>query len=122
MSAARSRIMAKLIQDPAIDAIVTLGAPFAPVALEAAQMAHSDAIGVTFGINARTAELIRAGKVEWTVDVQPFLQGYEAIDLLWLYKVNGDVLGGSKAVLTGPAFVDQSNVDRIMPYVQRGTR
>lgn len=122
MSVARSRMMAKLMADPKIDVIVTLGAPFAPVAVEAVEMANSDAKVVTFDLNPRAAELIKAGKIEWAIDQQPFLQGYEAIDLLWLYNVNGDVLGGGKAVLTGPSFVGPKNIDQIMKYVQRGTR
>ncbi|WP_423823552.1 substrate-binding domain-containing protein [Salinisphaera sp. SPP-AMP-43] len=122
MSKARSRIMAKLMQDPEIDTVVTLGAPFAPVAADAVKMAHSEAKVVTFDLNPRTAKLIKQNKVAWAVDQQPYLQGYEAIDLLWLNKTNGNTLGGGNAVLTGPAFVTQKNIDRVMKYVQRGTR
>ena len=50
------------------------------------------------------------------------MQGYEAIDALWLYKTNDDVLGGGKTVLTGPAFIDSSNVAAISKYAARGTR
>ncbi|HET7313850.1 sugar ABC transporter substrate-binding protein [Salinisphaera sp.] len=122
MSQARARIMAKLMQDPKIDAIVTLGAQFAPVAVDAAKRAGSDAKIVTFDLNPRTAQLIKDGKIAWAVDQQPWLQGYEAIDLLWLNLTNGDTLGGGKAVLTGPAFVTQDNIDQIIKYVKRGTR
>lgn len=122
MSKARSRIMAKLMQDPQIDTVVTLGAPFAPVAVDAAKRAHSKAKIVTFDLNPRTAKLVKDGKVEWAVDQQPWLQGYEAVDLLWLNITNGDTLGGGNAVLTGPAFVTQDNIDKVMKYVERGTR
>ncbi len=122
MSKARSRIMAKLMQDPQIDTVVTLGAPFAPVAVDAAKKAHSKADVVTFDLNPRTAKLVKEGKVKWAVDQQPWLQGYEAVDLLYLNLTNGDTLGGGNAVLTGPAFVTQDNIDKVMKYVERGTR
>jgi simple sugar transport system substrate-binding protein len=60
--------------------------------------------------------------VQWAVDQQPYLQGYESVDGLWLYLTNGNVLGGGQVVLTGPSFVDASNVDKVAQYAQRGTR
>jgi hypothetical protein len=48
--------------------------------------------------------------VQRAVDQQPCLQGYEAVDALWLDLVNSDTLGGGQAVLTGPSFIDASNV------------
>ena len=56
------------------------------------------------------------------MDQQPYLQGYLSIDSLWLWKTNADVLGGGQTVLTGPAFIDSSNIARIAPYAARGTR
>ena len=61
--------------------------------------------------------------VEFAVDQQPYLQGYLAIDSLWLYKNNGDYMGGGEQpVLTGPAFVDKSNVDKVASFAAKGTR
>jgi len=122
MASAQSRIMAKLQQDPNIDYVVTLGAPFAPTAVNAVQMANSKAKVATFDLNPRAVKLIQQGKVQFAVDQQPYVEGYEAIDLLWLYKTNGDVVGGGKPVLTGPAFVDKSNVDQVAKFAKRGTR
>ncbi|MFQ6200030.1 hypothetical protein ACLMMR_38375, partial [Streptomyces sp. NPDC000405] len=31
-------------------------------------------------------------------DQDPYLQGYEAVDLLWLYRYNRDMLGGGRPV------------------------
>ena len=31
-------------------------------------------------------------------------------------------LGGGKAVLTGPSFVDKTNIDKILPFTQKNTR
>jgi len=56
------------------------------------------------------------------VDQQPYLQGYEAVDSLWLYLTDGNVIGGGQTVLTGPSFVDASNADAVAKYAARGTR
>jgi simple sugar transport system substrate-binding protein len=122
MPSVQSTITAKLQQDPAIDYIVTLGAPIALTAVESANTAGSTARIGTFDTNAQLVDAIKAGKVQWAVDQQPFLQGYLAIDSLWLYLNNGNVIGGGQPTLTGPAFIDKSNIDAIADYAKNGTR
>ena len=121
-SAMLSTMSAKLAQDKNIDAVVTLGAPVALVGVSAIQQAHSTAKLYTFDTNAAEIAAIKSGKVQWAVDQQPYLQGYEAIDSLWLFKTNANVLGGGLTVLTGPSFIDSSNIATIAPYAARGTR
>ena len=121
-SAMLSTMSAKLAQDKNIDAVITLGAPVALVAISAIQQAHSNAKLYTFDTNAAEIAKIKSGAVQWAVDQQPYLQGYEAIDSLWLFKTNADVLGGGETVLTGPSFIDASNIATIAPYAARGTR
>jgi simple sugar transport system substrate-binding protein len=121
-SAMLSTMSAKLTQDKKIDAVITLGAPVALVAINAISQAHSTAKLYTFDTNAAEIAKIKSGAVQWAVDQQPYVQGYEAIDSLWLYKNNDDVIGGGKTVLTGPAFIDASNVAAISKYAARGTR
>ena len=60
--------------------------------------------------------------MQWAVDQQPFLQGYLAVDSLWLYLNNRNTIGGGQPVLTGPAFIDTSNIDAIAEYAKNGTR
>jgi simple sugar transport system substrate-binding protein len=122
MATAQSRIVAKLQQDPTVGYVVTLGAPFAPTALTAVTMANSKAKVGTFDLTPIAVKLIQEGKLQWAVDQQPFVEGYEAIDLLWLYKINGDVVGGGGPILTGPAFVDKTNVDEVAKFAKQGTR
>jgi simple sugar transport system substrate-binding protein len=122
MASAQSRIEAKLQQDKNVDYVVTLGAPFAPTAIMAASMAGSQAKVGTFDLTPRAVTLIQQGKLQWAVDQQPFVEGYEAIDLLWLYLTNGDVVGGGQPVLTGPAFVDSSNIAEVAKFAKMGTR
>lgn len=122
MPSVQSTITAKLQQDPSIDYVMTLGAPIALAAVDAVDNAGSDARIATFDTNAALVGAINDDSVQWAVDQQPFLQGYLAIDSLWLYLNNGNVMGGGQPTLTGPAFVDKSNVDAIAEYAERGTR
>jgi simple sugar transport system substrate-binding protein len=122
MPSVLSDIQAKLAQDTDIDRVVTLGAPFALTARQAVDAAGGDAEVVTFDLNEDLVAAIQEGDVLWAVDQQPYVQGYEAIDSLWLYLTNGNVIGGGEAVLTGPSFVDETNIDTIAEYAQRGTR
>ncbi|AII08248.1 MULTISPECIES: substrate-binding domain-containing protein [Rhodococcus] len=115
-------ITAKLQQDPAIDHVVALGAPIALTAVQSVTNAASSAKIVTFDTNAALVDAIEAGDVQWAVDQQPFLQGYLAVDSLWLYLNNRNTIGGGAPTLTGPAFIDQSNIDSIAEYAKAGTR
>lgn len=117
-----STIAAKLQQDPAIDYIVTLGAPIAMATLDAIKNANSKAKVVTFDLNADAANAIKDGRIDFAVDQQPYVQGYEAVDSLWLNLTNGNDIGGGQAVLTGPSLVDRSNIDAIAGYAAKGTR
>ncbi|MFJ8006189.1 sugar ABC transporter substrate-binding protein [Streptomyces fagopyri] len=120
--ASQSSIEAKLQATKGIDAVITLGAPIAAVAVKAKADAGSKAEVDTFDLNAEVVKRLKAKEVGFAVDQQPYLQGYEAIDMLWLYKNNGDVLGGGKTVLTGPAIVTEKDAPQLEKYTARGTR
>ncbi|MFE3283878.1 substrate-binding domain-containing protein, partial [Streptomyces sp. NPDC059233] len=94
MPSVQAAIQAKLQADPSVDAIVTLGAPFAATAIKAKEAAASKAEVDTFDLNEAVARDLKSGALGFAVDQQPYLQGYEAIDLLWLYRYNANVLGG----------------------------
>ncbi len=121
-SAVLSGITAKLTQDKTIDAVLTLGAPIALIAIQAIQSAHSTAKLYTFDTNAAEIAKIKSGAVQWAVDQQPYLQGYESVDSLWLYLTNANVIGGGQTVLTGPAFIDATNVAQVAQYAAAGNR
>lgn len=110
----QSTITAKLQQDDSITHVLTLGAPFAMLALQSAEQAGSDAQVVTFDLNDEAMQAIKDGDIGWAVDQQPWLQGYMAVDSLWADVNQGMTMGGGEPVLTGPAFVDESNIDVLM--------
>ncbi|MEW2495591.1 sugar ABC transporter substrate-binding protein [Streptomyces nodosus] len=123
MPSVKSTVTAKLKQDSSIDYVVTLGAPFAMTAVQSVADAGSKAKIATFDLNKELTGAIQKGDIQFAVDQQPYLQGYLAVDSLWLYKNNGNYSGGGEQpVLTGPAFVDKSNVDSVAAFAAKGTR
>ncbi|MDX2932752.1 sugar ABC transporter substrate-binding protein [Streptomyces ipomoeae] len=123
MPSVKSTITAKLKQDSSIDEVVTLGAPIALTAVQAVAEGGGKAKVATFDLNKELVSAIEKGDIQFAVDQQPYLQGYLAVDSLWLYKTNGNFSGGGEQpVLTGPAFVDKSNVDRVAEFAAKGTR
>ncbi|MFD3624470.1 substrate-binding domain-containing protein [Streptomyces sp. NPDC058698] len=116
-------LAARLRQDPSIDEVVALGADFALSAVEAAAEAGSDAGIAAFDLNEELVDAVQGGNVQFAVDQQPYLQGYLAVDALWLYRTNGNISGGGVApVLTGPAFVTKANADSVAGFAAGGTR
>ncbi|MCD9879853.1 substrate-binding domain-containing protein [Streptomyces guryensis] len=119
----KSTITAKLKQDSSIDQVVTLGAPIALTAVQSLADAGSKAEVATFDLNKDLVAAVQKGTIEFAVGQQPYLQGYLAVDSLWLYKTNGNFSGGSTVpVLTGPAFITKDNVDAVAEFAAKGTR
>ncbi|MDK1472192.1 sugar ABC transporter substrate-binding protein [Streptomyces sp. 549] len=122
MPGVQSSLEAKLQSDRSVDAVVTLGAPFAATAVKAAGQAGSDAEVATFDLNEQVARGLADESLAFAVDQQPYLQGYQAVDLLWLYRYNNDMLGGGKPVLTGPQILRKDDAEALREYTARGTR
>lgn len=122
LTSVQSTVQAKLAQDKNIDWVMGLVAPVALTAVKSAKSAGSNAKISTFDTNAELVTAIKKGDIQWAVDQQPYLQGYMAIDALWLAKRNGSTVGGGQAVLTGPSFVDNTNVDTIADAAKKGLR
>jgi simple sugar transport system substrate-binding protein len=71
-----------------------------------------------FDLTEQTQKLLQEGNIEFTIDQQPYLQGFFPVTELFLYKVSGS--------LTGPAEVDTGlkflNKETVAPYVKTKTR
>jgi simple sugar transport system substrate-binding protein len=122
MSSVESTVTAKLQADKSADVIVGLGAPDTVTIVKAVADANSSIKVASFDLNPALAQEISDGKVLFTVDQQPWLEGYMSVDTLWQYKYGGFKLGGGQPVLTGPAIVDKSNISNVLKYVQQGIR
>jgi simple sugar transport system substrate-binding protein len=123
MKAVGAAVTARLRQDTSIDEVVMNGAAFALTAVESVDEAGSKAHVATFDLDKDLVAAVKRGDVQFAVDQQPYLQGYLAVDALWLYRTNGNVSGGGVApVLTGPAFVTKTNADSVAEFAAGGTR
>ena len=76
------------------DAVLTLAASIAVTTSRSLKWAGSAAKVTTFDTNTGLIAQIKSCDVMWAVDQQPYLQGYPAADQLWLYKTNGNIIGG----------------------------
>ncbi|MFI6098638.1 sugar ABC transporter substrate-binding protein [Lentzea sp. NPDC051213] len=117
-----ARIKAKLQSDTAVDGVLALNPQVAVNAAAAAKGASSKAQVATFDLNADVVTAIKSGEVLFAVDQQQYQQGYLPIVMLKLFRDNANTLGGGKPVLTGPGFVDKSNVDKVAEYAKNGKR
>ncbi|MEU6534088.1 substrate-binding domain-containing protein [Streptomyces sp. NPDC046928] len=123
LDAVTAAVTARLGQDPTIDEVVANGAQFALAAVRSVRDARSRARVATFDLSKDLVPAVQSGDVGFAVDQQPYLQGYLAVDALWLYRTNGNTLGGGeKPVLTGPAFVTSKNVAAVARFAGAGTR
>ncbi len=71
-----------------------------------------------FDLNPSTLQSIKAGNLDFTIDQQPYLQGFLPVFALWLYKLSGGLVAPSETN-TGLLFVTKDNVD---PYLTTQTR
>ena len=117
-----ARIKAKLQSDTAVDGVLALNPQVAVNAASAIKGAGSKAQVATFDLNADVVNSIKSGEVLFAVDQQQYQQGYLPVVMLKLFKDNANTLGGGKPVLTGPGFVDKSNVDKVAEYAKNGKR
>jgi simple sugar transport system substrate-binding protein len=71
-----------------------------------------------FDLTEQTQNLLKAGDIEFTIDQQPYLQGFLPVLQLFMYKVSG-TLSGIYEADTGLKFLDK---DTIAPYVNSKSR
>jgi simple sugar transport system substrate-binding protein len=65
-----------------------------------------------------TLQLIKSGVLDFTIDQQPYLQGFQPVMQLFLYKLSGGLMAPS-TTNTGLLFVTKDNVD---PYLSTKSR
>ncbi len=107
---------------PDLDAVLTLG-PLGTIPavqyLEEAGLAGKVMHG-TFDLGPETLDAIRAGTTMFAIDQQQYLQGYMSV--MWLYLKAKYALQPATDILTGPGFVDASNVEMIAELIEAGYR
>jgi len=118
----RSTIASKLQADKSIDAVLTLCSACGLAAVQSVHDAGSTAKVAAFGLDKETVAAIKNSSLEFSVDQQPYLQGYLAVDGLWLHKKMRGIIGGGQPVLTGPSIVTTENVAGIEQFANQGLR
>jgi simple sugar transport system substrate-binding protein len=71
-----------------------------------------------FDLTEQTQKLLSEGDIEFTIDQQPYLQGFLPVLELFMYKVSGTLTGPAE-VDTGLKFLDKETVQ---PYLKTKTR
>jgi simple sugar transport system substrate-binding protein len=71
-----------------------------------------------FDLTEQTQKLLQEGNIEFTIDQQPYLQGFLPVLELFMYKVSGTLTGPSE-VDTGLKFL---NKETVKPYVSSKSR
>lgn len=122
-TAVAEAIKAALLKDSTIDGVMAIGAGDANSAANAiAQAGVGDKVKLaSFDMDETGLQRIKDGTQMFSVDQQPYLQGYLAVSLLNGY-VNYGVDLPTRPVLTGPGIVDASNVDATLRGAAAGAR
>lgn len=108
----KARTAAALQADQSIDAVIALD----PNVCESAAASIAE-VGAKvhlscFDLSPGILKLIKEKTVAFTIDQQPYLQGYMPLIVLHLYHTYG--LLPASDVLSGPGFVDATNADLVM--------
>ncbi|MGQ9625644.1 MAG: sugar ABC transporter substrate-binding protein [Anaerolineae bacterium] len=107
---------------PDTDAVLTLGplGTIPAVQFLKEQGLAGKVLHGTFDLGPETLDAIRAGTTLFAIDQQQYLQGYMSV--MWLYLKAKYALQPANDILTGPGFVDASNVEKIAELIEAGYR
>jgi simple sugar transport system substrate-binding protein len=116
--------LAQLVATGDVDGIVTLGpagAIPALAALNAGGLAKRVKLA-TFDLSPEVLSAVRAGRMLFAVDQQPYLQGYLPIILLAEQIKHGIFPAKGELVRTGPHFVTKATADQAKQLSAQGIR
>ncbi|HMK98301.1 MAG TPA: substrate-binding domain-containing protein [Acidimicrobiales bacterium] len=111
------QVTAYLQAHPGVQAVMTLNTAIG----DALVATNPKAKVATFDLDATVETDIKAGKMDFAVDQQQYLQGYLPVVFLYLYnKHHGNAVGGGSTVASGPLLVDQSNIANVAAAIAAG--
>jgi len=121
-SAVTQAIKGGLIQDPSVDALITIGTTDADSAAAGiSQAGTADRVKLSsFDVSAASLDRIKAGTQVFAIDQQPFAQGYYAVSTAFQLAAYGIAL--PENLLTGPALIDSDNIDLALKGTELGVR
>lgn len=104
----KTRTAAALQADESIDSLLATGPHVCEAAAEAVEEVGAEIHLSCFDMTPGVINLIKAGKVQYTIDQQQYLQGYMPVVVLHLFNSHAGMLPGA-SIPSGPGFVDASN-------------
>ncbi|MFI7061334.1 sugar ABC transporter substrate-binding protein [Kribbella sp. NPDC050124] len=116
-------VKAALLKDDTIDGVVTIStqdADSAASGIDQAGLGQRVKLG-TFDMDESQLNRIKAGKQLFSIDQQPYLQGYLAVSMANGYLKYGLELP-QRPLLTGPAIISADNVDSAIAGAKAGVR
>lgn len=122
-SAVTQAIKGALLADTSIDALITIGTTDSDSAAAAIEQAGSaDAVQLaTFDVSTTGLDRIKSGAQLFSIDQQPYAQGYYAVSNAFQLAAYGIYLPQSP-LLTGPALITADNVDLAINGTELGVR
>ncbi len=109
----KTRTAAALTADPSIDGVLAVGPHVCEAAADAIDEVGAELHLACFDLTPGVIGLIEAGKVQYTIDQQQYLQGYMPVIVLHLYNNYAGMLPGTN-IPSGPGFVDASNAAGVL--------
>jgi simple sugar transport system substrate-binding protein len=76
----------------------------------------------TFDLGPDVLNAVKAGKIEFAVDQQPYLQGYLPVVMLANYARYGLMPSQGDVVATGANFVTRANAEQAIKLSERSIR
>ena len=118
-----NEIASVLLANPSIDGVLALNSEIAELAQRAISEVAANSVLATFDISSEVLQDIERGSMLFAVDQQAYLQGFLPIAFAYVASVEADLetsqllralkrWSASGRLLTGPGFVDASNVRR----------
>jgi simple sugar transport system substrate-binding protein len=122
-TAVSQAIKAALLKDDSIDGVVTISTGDANAAASAIQQGGvGDQVKLgTFDMDDEQLGRIKKGEQLFSIDQQPYMQGYLAVSALYGYIKWGLELP-QKPILTGPAIISKDNVETAIAGSAAGVR
>lgn len=121
-SAVTQAIKGALLNDPTIDALITIGTTDADSAAAGIEQAGTSSVLLgTFDVSQASLDRISAGSQLFSIDQQPFAQGYYAVSYAFQLAAYGLYLP-QNPLLTGPALITADNVDLAINGTKLGVR
>src|ERR671917_274462 len=86
--------------------------------MEQAGLAEQGVRAGGYDLQPQTLQLMKAGHIDFTIDQQPYLQGFFPVMQLYLYNISGGVTGPAETN-TGLIFITPDTVDRYLETTSR---